>query len=81
MAHQNQINHANIAKIYDSSKNLRKSQPKNMFTTNPIEPMCLFESSIFTPRDDSKNVFTPTGPNAFAGLEMGNGVHEHLNTD
>ena len=43
--------------------------------------MCLFESSIFTPRDDSKNVFTPTGPNAFAGLEMGNGIHEHLNTD
>lgn len=43
--------------------------------------MCLFESSIFTPRDQSKNVFTPTGPNAFAGLEMGMGISEHLKTD
>lgn len=41
--------------------------------------MTLFESSIFTPREQSNNIFTPTGPNDYAELDMG--IPEHLNTD
>ena len=41
--------------------------------------MTLFESSIFTPREQSNNVFTPTGPNDYAELDMG--LTEHLKTE